>query len=157
MLWVLIRSTSPRLFKWVPTTYSSRNKKNIMWLPPLTCSYAFMLKDITSPFYYLLMQLKYYWMSDKLCTSRSDAPKCFFFCVLFFFFNHTMLFISSTSQSYMVCLGLSVWILKVNTIFLLSGRMDLYNIPISLSREKRSWISAHFCLEELKFSSILHS
>ena len=41
MLWVLIRSASPRCFKWVPTTYvSCKNKKNILWIPSLIWSYG---------------------------------------------------------------------------------------------------------------------
>ena len=39
MLCVLIRSTSPRRFYWVPITYVSMEKlENTMWIPPLICS-----------------------------------------------------------------------------------------------------------------------
>ena len=42
MLWILIRSALARPSNEYPQhMFSSRNKKNIMWIPPLICSHAF--------------------------------------------------------------------------------------------------------------------
>ena len=42
MLWVLIRTPRRGASNEYPQhMYSARNKKNIMWIPPLICSYEF--------------------------------------------------------------------------------------------------------------------
>ena len=47
MLWVLIRSASPRCFWWVPTTYvfMQKEEKNINLIPPLIRSYGIISID----------------------------------------------------------------------------------------------------------------
>ena len=40
MLWVLIRSPSQHMFSW-------RNKKDILWIPPIICSYADLLSVVS--------------------------------------------------------------------------------------------------------------